>query len=104
MSLQAMRAVLDAQIPDINSTRRLVLLELANYASPLGRGIRPSLSTIASRAVISRTTVRACLAWAEAANIIKCTKPGRGRGHVNVWAMNLDLLEHWKAMAASGHL
>jgi hypothetical protein len=95
MSIAALCAVMNASIPDIGPASLIVLTRLADYASPNGTGARPSIETIASRSNLSRRTVQIALGWLSEANLIKCTKHQTGRGHVNVWAINLPLLERY---------
>jgi hypothetical protein len=95
MSIAALFAVMNARVPDIGPAATVVLFRLADYAAPNGTGARPSVDTIVACTNLSRRTVQMSLAWLADANIIKCYKQAVGRGTVNVWALNMPLLERY---------
>lgn len=106
MSWQAVKAVLDAHIPDRNARRdvdnrarygcsghvmKLVLLSMADRADEHGYGAHPGIRELARRAQVHTDTVQIALAHLSIDGLIRCADPGTNR-RSGRWNLDLEVI------------
>lgn len=80
MSIHVVSAVLKCRDPELSSSRRMVMVVLANYAGDSGRAW-PSQQLIANEAGCGIRSIKDHLAWLEKAGFITRTTTNLGQGN-----------------------
>jgi hypothetical protein len=94
MSIHVISAVLKCRDPELSSSRRMVMVVLANYAGDTGKAW-PSQQLIADETGCGVRSIKDHLAWLEKAGFITRTTQnlGQGNGSRTSYQIHLDRLE-----------
>lgn len=97
MSVQMTALVWHIPLP---STKKLVLLRLADFASEAGKNIFPSVARVALECGVSERTLQYTLRdFEEEGLLIVIDRAGGGRNHTRVYAFDVDLMRERAALA-----
>jgi hypothetical protein len=89
MSIRLMACVWDMNDPELNNSRLLLLLALADHANDEGI-CYPSIPRLAQRARISERQAQRTIQWLAAAGYIEIIAKGTGRGHSTLYHLTLN--------------
>lgn len=89
MSIKLMAQVWDMDNPELNGSKLLTLLALADYANEQDT-CWPSIPTLAKRARVSERQAQRIIQWLEEQHYIECTERGNGKGHSSRYLITLN--------------